>query len=377
MPGVRAAPPTTAAALAAAAAALVVAAAATAVFSSSRRTQQIEQQREKRGKDEEEDASGAAAAALAAEEIGAGGFRDAAGFVQGFPDAVGEALRSRPNAGQADGLRLYALFRQTTDGPADPSRRPSLLPASSSSSSFGFGFLRSLAAAAASPASVGAQIVARRKFDAWAALADTPRAEAGRQYAALVSQLCPEWEAAWAERTAGLGRSSEQMMGVVASTGMELTADEKAFQDRVDARQQAEQAEPQGGEGDAAGAASVVAASGDALLAAVEAGDVNGVQALLDGAGEEDDGASRALANCTRPAGDSALHLAVDGEHVDVVRLLLERGADPNARDADEMTPLHVAGLVESAILSKMLREHGADATLEDAGGDTPDLIDG
>eukprot|EP00963_Diacronema_lutheri_P002731 scaffold207_cov345-Pavlova_lutheri.AAC.14 len=39
----------------------------------------------------------------------------------------------------------------------------------------------------------------------------------------------------------------------------------------------------------------------------------------------------------------TALHLAVENEHVDVVSLLLQSGADPDAPDMMEATPLHVA----------------------------------
>jgi ankyrin repeat protein len=53
------------------------------------------------------------------------------------------------------------------------------------------------------------------------------------------------------------------------------------------------------------------------------------------------------------------------------VRLLLERGADVNARDKGHQTPL-LAVRYESSDLVRFLLEHGADPNLEDGGGKTP-----
>jgi ankyrin repeat protein len=74
--------------------------------------------------------------------------------------------------------------------------------------------------------------------------------------------------------------------------------------------------------------------SRDAFLAACAAGDRAAMQNLLDRAPE--------LANARTDDGATALHLALP--HPDGIRLLLERGADPNARDAgDNALPLHFA----------------------------------
>jgi ankyrin repeat protein len=57
----------------------------------------------------------------------------------------------------------------------------------------------------------------------------------------------------------------------------------------------------------------------------------------------------------------TALHFAV--HHRDVVRLLLERGADPNIRDeGDDAMPLHFAAERGDMEIVRMLVEHGADA---------------
>lgn len=45
--------------------------------------------------------------------------------------------------------------------------------------------------------------------------------------------------------------------------------------------------------------------------------------------------------------GYTALHLASDRGHLAVVRLLLERGADPSLKDADELTALELARIAE------------------------------
>lgn len=56
----------------------------------------------------------------------------------------------------------------------------------------------------------------------------------------------------------------------------------------------------------------------------------------------------------------TALHYGVD--HAPVVKLLLERGADPNIRDdGDNATPLHFAAEHQDLAVIQMLIEHGAD----------------
>src|SRR5262245_4872581 len=58
----------------------------------------------------------------------------------------------------------------------------------------------------------------------------------------------------------------------------------------------------------------------------------------------------------------TALHFAVGGPHEDVVRLLLDRGADPNVRDeGDNAMPLHFAAEKERLGIIKLLIEYGAD----------------
>ncbi len=58
----------------------------------------------------------------------------------------------------------------------------------------------------------------------------------------------------------------------------------------------------------------------------------------------------------------TALHYAVGGAHADVVRLLLDRGADPNVRDdGDNAIPLCFACEQNDFEIIRLLVEHGAD----------------
>ena len=56
----------------------------------------------------------------------------------------------------------------------------------------------------------------------------------------------------------------------------------------------------------------------------------------------------------------------------DVARLLLERGADPNARMKEGLTPLHVAARDGRVDVARVLLKHGANVGAEDNKGRTP-----
>lgn len=95
--------------------------------------------------------------------------------------------------------------------------------------------------------------------------------------------------------------------------------------------------------------------------------------------------------------GMTALHLAVVGatgqvideaagetgdwvvrielENVEMVDLLLARGAKVNARDANNLTPLHVAAEKARAEIAKTLIEHGAALEARDVYGFTPLMV--
>lgn len=74
--------------------------------------------------------------------------------------------------------------------------------------------------------------------------------------------------------------------------------------------------------------------------------------------------------------GISALHYAVHAGQIEVVRLLLENGADVNIRDKRDRTPLHQAVRADdSSELIDLLVENGADLEACDYNGCTPLLL--
>jgi ankyrin repeat protein len=70
--------------------------------------------------------------------------------------------------------------------------------------------------------------------------------------------------------------------------------------------------------------------------------------------------------------GRTRLHLAADEGRVDVVKLLLEYEADPNARGEFGRTPLHVAAQWGNADIVRLLLKYGADPTVKNKDGNTP-----
>jgi uncharacterized protein len=71
---------------------------------------------------------------------------------------------------------------------------------------------------------------------------------------------------------------------------------------------------------------------------------------------------------------NTALHAAIAGErNLDVIRLLLENGANPNLFDSNGHTSLHVAAYhPDSVDIANLLLEYGADSFASAEGGLTP-----
>jgi ankyrin repeat protein len=70
--------------------------------------------------------------------------------------------------------------------------------------------------------------------------------------------------------------------------------------------------------------------------------------------------------------GETPLKIAVVRQNEQIVRDLLDAGADPNAKGEDDYTPLHHAAGRESVAIVRLLLEHGASAAIVDIYGHTP-----
>jgi ankyrin repeat protein len=107
------------------------------------------------------------------------------------------------------------------------------------------------------------------------------------------------------------------------------------------------------------------------LLRAAERGDVDVVRAVLDDYPDVINERGTLEGHAGRR---TALHVGV--HHVEVVRTLLERGADPNIRDeGDNAFPLHLAAERGDLPMVKLLVEHGAQTTAGEVDDHGLDII--
>lgn len=66
-----------------------------------------------------------------------------------------------------------------------------------------------------------------------------------------------------------------------------------------------------------------------------------------------------------------ALHAAVAGRNLEIVRAVLDAGADPNAQQQSGFRPMHEAGTNANRELAELLLAHGADPSLPNDAGET------
>ena len=64
--------------------------------------------------------------------------------------------------------------------------------------------------------------------------------------------------------------------------------------------------------------------------------------------------------------------MAAEGGHINVVKLLLDKGAGPNVADCHGETPLHAAAMNGQRHVMKILLNRGADPNKENVDGKTP-----
>jgi cytohesin len=101
------------------------------------------------------------------------------------------------------------------------------------------------------------------------------------------------------------------------------------------------------------------------IHSAVCAGDLAKVKSLVE---EGDDVNRRAKGS----GGQTPLFAAVYGDHIDIARFLIAKGANVNAKDMAGQTPLHVVCVHGKRNMVELLIAEGADVNARDYGGCTP-----
>ena len=101
----------------------------------------------------------------------------------------------------------------------------------------------------------------------------------------------------------------------------------------------------------------------DDIHESAQKGDLEGLKLMID----KDPG----LVNAKDQDGRTPLHWACRGVHIDVVKYLVEKGANVNAEDSNKIVPLHSLATRNGATAIAILVDNGADIDFKDYGGNT------
>ncbi len=90
-------------------------------------------------------------------------------------------------------------------------------------------------------------------------------------------------------------------------------------------------------------------------------GDWNGVKLLLDGGADANGSGYDKTLECLTYPGEfsSPLSLAVRDKNIEIVKLLLEAGADPNVVQGEAITPVSIARARGFTEILQLLLQHG------------------
>lgn len=219
----------------------------------------------------------------------------------------------------AELLRLYGLYKQATEGPC-VEKKPSFF-----------------------------DIKGRSKHFAWVALGDMSQQEAQSKYVELLSELKPNWNQAKAQSSQGVGP-------VFSSLEVMLEDDQQVRAFNVVCSNSSVQRE----KSDGAMVQTIQPKCAmyltqcmqalnkiPALIRATQNGDAKEIQNLLDKGHDVD---TRDSDDCT------SLHWAADKGNVEIIRLLIQRGASLIAKDVDGMTPIEYAELSDQEEAKQLIK---------------------